>query len=85
MCNKKIAWRQCRLYECDLTEKKTQNEIIGMEYRGAFGIAKDNQVFWFRKCHYHDIVEVEWDKWLILPTSESLDHVGAIIIARKIL
>lgn len=57
--------------------------MIGMEYRGAFGIAKDKQVFRFRKCHYHDIVEVEWEKWLILPTSESLDHVGAIIIARK--
>lgn len=30
-----------------------------MENRGAFGTAKDRQVFRLRKCHYHDIVGAE--------------------------
>lgn len=53
-----------------------------MEKRDSFGTAKDRQVFRLRKCH-HDIVEAEKEKWPMLPTSESVDPVGAIHIAGK--
>lgn len=58
--------------------------MTGMENRGAFGTTKYRQMFIFRNYHYHDTVKVGQEYSLILPTSESVDQVGAVLTASNV-